>query len=766
MDLERAFRFSSIVLAGAGFASLTLTGELPIGLVLLGLIALTVSLLHLSEWGAGWSVFHWSKETWDLLLVVAFVGFGVDFLWLSQDLLPAGIHFLIFLMVNKLFNLHQRRDFLHLYAISLLQLLAAAALTVEIWYAIAFMTYLLAVIWTLLLYNLRNEAEEARLRGTPVAQQQLSNAVSHPRESKRVEDATVATGSGGATRALPMPGAAITSRFFWATNGIAIGAFCLTLAIFFAIPRIGAGFFQKSRVELIRTSGFSEKVDLSSIGAIKLDQTVVMRVEFPDSPRPAGELLYFRGAAYDFYDGRTWSNTLSMRRAVVPGPEGAFQIADARGGAQPTLRQEILLEPLDTQALFGISAIESIKSSIMVVQSDAMGNLYLPYSAWTRMHYSVRSTLHPIRAEERTGTGFSYPGEITRRFLQLPAMSPRVRELAESVTRTVAHPFDKVMAVERYLEENYRYSLDLGFGAQASAERSNPLEEFLFSRKTGYCEHYATAMVMLLRSIGIPARLLTGFLPGEWNDFGNYFTVRQRDAHAWVEVYFPASGWVTFDPTPSDQLPSGTRVLAQMGRIIDSMRLKWDRFVIQYSFRDQVAVAQGIREGGEKLRSQFSHWTLLVRERFARAGGWLKEIGYHPVAAIAVALVGAAMVAAFGIMMWRRIVWGRQRRSRSGSDGAIVRLYGRMLRVLKGRGFVKATSATPLEFAREVRGQWTEASRFVDPLTNLYCRVRFGQHPLTSEDLQQADSLLRSLQASHTLKRRRQADGGIRRETR
>src|SRR3989454_389608 len=89
-------------------------------------------------------------------------------------------------------------------------------------------------------------------------------------------------------------------------------------------------------------------------------------------------------------------------------------------------------------------------------------------------------------------------------------------------------------------------SLDVGTTMSA-----DPVDDFLFTRKTGYCEHYATAMVVLLRALGIPARLVTGFLPGVWNDFGNYYTIRQQDAHAWVEVYFPLSGWVTFAPTPS-----------------------------------------------------------------------------------------------------------------------------------------------------------------------------------------------------------------------
>jgi hypothetical protein len=472
MDLDRAFRFSSILLAASGFIALILTGELPVSLVLLGLVALTISLLQLSDWGAGWSVIHWSRETWNILLVLAFVGFTVDFLWLSQDLLPAGVHFLILLMVNKLFNLHQRRDFLHLYAISLLELLAAAALTVEIWYAGAFIAYLLAAIWTLLLYHLRNEAEEAALR--------LSTGSDEGSQQRNSSSEPTNPGVAGLS---PMPGV-INARFFWTTNGIAMIAFGLTLAIFFAIPRMGAGFFQKNRMDLIRTSGFSEKVDLSLIGAIKLDQTVVMRVEFPDGTKPAAELLYMRGAAYDFYDGRTWSNTLSQRRVLPRDAEGIFYAAERPRRSQPTLRQDILLEPLDTPALFGLSTIESIKTGFMGIQADAMGNLYLPYSAWNRLQYSVQSTLHPIRDQERATRAFAYPSEILTRFLQLPALSPRVRELAEQVTATVGTAFDRVVMTERHLRENYRYSLDLDPPGQRSIPPmpvTNSFVYFLFS---------------------------------------------------------------------------------------------------------------------------------------------------------------------------------------------------------------------------------------------------------------------------------------------
>src|SRR2546430_10411687 len=214
--------------------------------------------------------------------------------------------------------------------------------------------YVFVAIWTLILYHLRNEAEEAR------AAVQAGKELHDPSPIARP----------------------VTAQLFWTTNGIAVGSFCLTMAIFFLIPRIGAGFFQRDRVDLIRTSGFSEKVDLGVIGAVKLDPTVVMRVELPDQKAPIPEGLYFRGAAYDTYDGRSWANRLAARRLLGRTPDGGFLVPSELTLAVPesaVMRQEILIEALDTTVLFGAAFVESVKGHFGVVQMDGMRGLYLPF---------------------------------------------------------------------------------------------------------------------------------------------------------------------------------------------------------------------------------------------------------------------------------------------------------------------------------------------------------------------------------------------------
>jgi len=379
------------------------------------------------------------------------------------------------------------------------------------------------------------------------------------------------------------------------------------------------------------------------------------------------------------------------------------------------------------------------------VQTDGMGGISLPYFPSTRFQYRAHSIPNHMVEEERLATSFNYPDSVRKHFLQLPTMSTRVTELTRQIIRQAKTPHQIAVAIKQHLRTNYRYSLDVGTSVPVS-----PVEDFLFSRKTGYCEHYATAMVMMLRTVGIPARLVTGFLAGEWNDFGNYYTVRQRDAHAWVEVYFPRSGWITFDPTPSVAALVSNHLWTTFGRVMDSIRLKWDRLVIQYSFADQLAVARGIREGGDSARTEISSFLSIALRWAAAWRTWFAE--HTPVLGWRLLgwMVGSSAIAGVIVMMWRlRKRWMGRHLLEQGlaTQDAIVQLYGRMLRLLASRGLHKNPSDTPLEFSRFATREWSNIGQYVQRLTHLYCRVRFGKVALSPEDLAQANRLLASLRA-------------------
>ena len=722
MPLDQAFRLSSILLAATGLASLTLAIALPLWLLVLAAGAFAMALLRVqlpSGISGAIGQFRFSALTWNIFLLLAFAGFWIDLLLVSRELLPAGIHFLVLLLVNKLSNLDQRRDFLHLYAISLIALLASAALTTQIWYAPFFFVYLVIGVWTLLLYHLLQEQEEM---------------------AEPSQDPTDAAPS-----LLPVPH--LTARFFWTTNAMAAGAFALTLLFFFLIPRVGVGFFQNNHGESLRTTGFSEHVDLGVIGPVKQDPSIVMRVELPDRTAQDSNRapLYLRGVAYNRYDGKSWSNSLPHRRMLTELPEGTFTLrtsgAKSSAVARP-LRQEILLEPLDTTVLFGAPFPTSVKGHFLSVQSDLMGSLSLPIPLHTRSQYTVYSSPTALNAVEKRASALLYPDSILQQYLQVPVMNEQIIELARQITKPATSVAQAVALVHTHLLAHYRYNLDV-----PSLQSSHPLEDFLLTRKTGYCEHYATAMVIMLRSVGIPARLVTGFLASEWNEFGGYYTVRQRDAHAWVEVYFPQSGWITMDPTPPAPEAIGATWWQSANSAMDSIRLKWDRLFIHYSAHDQFTVVQGIREGGEAVRAGLTETlSALSAQGAAIVGRLVTSLTPSGIPHQAVVLL-LALAVTYGVMTILR--WFRNRPTQNSAfstqQQTVITLYTNMLRCCAQRGLTKPASTTSLEFLNHIQARWGEAWPFAHAVTQLYTRVRFGQAPLTDEDLVIAETQLRKL---------------------
>ena len=182
-------------------------------------------------------------------------------------------------------------------------ILASAALTADAWYVLIFLLYLLAAVWTLLLYHLTQETGDT---------------------------SAVVTSSGTAPCHTKFP-SRITHRFFWLTNGTAVMTIALTLTIFFLIPRIGAGMLQKTSGETLRTTGFSDRVDLGTIGSVKQDPQIVMRVELPDQPTVEKDRLYLRGLAYDQYNGRSWNHSETRRRSLSFVAEGKIFLARPTG---------------------------------------------------------------------------------------------------------------------------------------------------------------------------------------------------------------------------------------------------------------------------------------------------------------------------------------------------------------------------------------------------------------------------------------------------
>ena len=724
MPFEQAFALSSVLLATIAFSGLVFSQSVSLWLAFPTAIILMISMLH-----AGGVLFvrramaqvTVSPTLWNVLLMGSFVILLIDLTVISRDLLPAGIHFLVVLLDIKLLTLQQRRDYRHLYAISLMAILAAAALTTDAWYVPVFLLYLLTAVWTLLLYHLTQETGETTAVVTP---------------------------SSTAACLMTSPGR-ITHRFFWLTNGTAVLTITLTLAIFFLIPRIGAGVLQKTSGEALRTTGFSDRVDLGTIGSVKQDPQIVMRIELPDQPAVEKDRLYLRGLAYDQYNGQSWSHSGTRRRSLNLVADGTFFTRPA-GSRLPDsqsipIRQDILLETLDTAVLFAAPFAELVSGEFLTVQADAMSGLHLPFPPSSRIRYSVTSQAPRLVADERIASILAYPDSIRSHYLQVPVGSEQVAGLAYRVSQQATTPFERTLAIQQHLLENYRYSLEAD-----TTTLSHPLEEFLFTRKTGYCEHYATAMVVMLRAVGIPARLVTGFLATEWNEYGSYFTVRQRDAHAWVEVYFPHSGWITMDPTPTVSAAVITTRWEPLSQLGESLRLKWDRLFVHYSAKDQLAVVHGVREGSDALRERVSRWVSLLSAPISQVLSRLTHMvrTFHPgMLGLVTGVIVVGLALLLLILRDRIGLWATTHLPTSHQQLAIVQLYARMVRTVEKHGVNKPSTATASEFARLVEQQWKSAGPIVADVITLYHQGRFSRTPLTPDELSRAVEQVARLQS-------------------
>src|SRR5688500_4365506 len=370
MTLQRASRVSAKLLTLVAFSALVGTGKPPAILIIGGFLVLAISFGQELQWSLKWSLSRLPRAVWNGLLLIAGLITVMDFLWGTQNALQASLYVLVFLMANKLLTLSRLKDFPQLFVIGFLEFLAAAVLTVDLWYAMAFVVYLLTAIWALLLYHLSCEAVQTM----PVAGEARLAYMTVP----------------------------LTTRFFWTTNAIAIVALVVTTSIFLVMPRTGFGFFQQAHGTPIRTSGFSDKVDLGVIGAVKQDPTLVMRVQFPELDGEPAERVYLKGASFDHYTGQSWTNTFPRRRLLAKADEGLFEV-----GARPALKnvlrvqQEILLEALDISVLFGLPFVNEIRAPFASLETDGMGGVWLPHVLPRRLQYAGTSVPSALSNEDR-----------------------------------------------------------------------------------------------------------------------------------------------------------------------------------------------------------------------------------------------------------------------------------------------------------------------------------------------------------------------------
>lgn len=650
-----------------------LTGDIPVWLSLLVLIL--IPSVGLAKEDSRWV--GPARSVTSILAIFYLAFFPLDWLVLSDRLIFAVVHLMFYLKVHTLLHLQTARDRRRLYVLCLLEMLAAASMTITL-------AFLVPLVLFVLLGSLVMLLEQATRYNTTFDEAALFRRAS-------------------------------------ATAGV-LGAAVLVLAgtIFVFLPRSSQAGFRLGGLRGITSTGFSDQIRLGDFGEIKRSREVVMRVLVDE--RQEAPAARWRGAAYDRYFDGEWSMSLKGMSELPRSELGEFLLN--RPSNDDGISSEVFLEPLDTDLIFLPPASLRLSTSLPSVFVDAYLAVRTARSRRAGRRYTVewRSEAAP----DSTSLGAVRLGYDTREYyLQVPPLSDGFHELVQEVVPVGLSVRETAAAVERYLESEYGYTL-----TTPTRVRADPLEDFLFEARGGHCEFFATAMVMMVRERGIPARIVTGFQAGEINDLGNFEVVRKENAHAWVEVFDRRLGWLTVDPTPPATSVAATSSFAFVTQSIDSLRMLWDMYVITFDYERQRGVWR--RAGG------VLGWTATV------AG---ETIYFVRQQAKVLASIGSAILLIFVLASTRmgRTWWTKLRfrwpyrpwTIRTTGPESAVRFYGDLLTRLEKMGFRRAPGVTPAEYAYSLESQLPGLSE----LTRLYYHVRFGGLDLGRRELARAERL-------------------------
>src|SRR5437868_2363385 len=387
------------------------------------------------------------------------------------------------------------------------------------------------------------------------------------------------------------------------------------------------------------STGASSSVDLHFRG--RLGDAPVMYVR-------TGAPAYWRGLVFDEYRDGAWTTTNRGYREMQPYVPPRFMPPAPPHNLGTFVQTFRVLRPLPG-VINAAYPIQSLYAPVAALREDAYGTFHTPDALRPGQTYSVVSYLpnltpNALRADEMGRVPDNNPA-----YLDSEGRSAQARRLALEVTNGATNEFDVVMALTNHLQRNYRYTLDL---PRVPTGR-DPVDWFLFDVKTGYCEQFATAETLMLRSLGIPARLATGYATGDYDPILNQAVVREHDAHAWVEVWFSGHGWVPVDPTPGVSPLAATKFPSH-----------W---------------------AGGGIARLIPHLSI---------GAPAAALGSLGVLAVVPPAIAIALIAVLGYAWLRRRGWTRRRRAQPG-ESELLRLYERLQRRLSRR---RAPPETPLEY--------------------------------------------------------------------
>ncbi len=670
-SVERFFQFSLLGLVTSGYLAVAGSGALDRSTMILAACALILRALVIT--GFVRMEIPDRLVNWVTILYIGF--YFVDYFFISRDMLTGTVHLMFFLAIAKILTAKTNRDYLYTAAIAFVELLAAAILSSSLSFFAFLALYLLFAIAAFTSAEIRRSLQ----RSTRISR------ASRIRFSPRLATLSVS---------------------------ITAGILLLTAGLFFVLPRTANAALRHLVSSRYHLTGFSNEVLLGDIGDIQADSRAILHVKSYSREFPPN--LKWRGAALTQFDGHKWSDA-SRQGETMAVEHGTIPLADEwqrrRIGRRVLYRVD--MNTTDSDAVFIAGVPEFVNIGAGRLMRTSTGGYRLGYVPTESVRYEVSSFIGSPLTLDAPRHWEIHSSERARN-LQLPAIDGRIPELARNVTRDELTDWQRAQSLQNYLRRSYAYSLEL-----SSVSAPDPLADFLFSRRKGHCEYFASALAVMLRTLDIPARIVNGFQSGTFNPVSGQYVIRASDAHSWVEAFFPDRGWVGLDATPT---ASGApkNLFSKIGLYLDAADTFWQEWVMSYDLGHQVTLAQRLEETTRRLHWELASPTVNWTSWAAAVTGWMKKYGGIS--------TGSVLSAVILVAFRRRIYeWSRLRRIRSGgavaSDGTA--LYNRMLEIMRRRGFEKPGWFTPEEFVGTLPP--SPVSALVAQFTETYEAVRFGR---------------------------------------
>jgi transglutaminase-like putative cysteine protease len=563
----------------------------------------------------------------------------------------------LFLWVQVLhsFDVPRRRDLAFSVAASMILMAEAGSLSLTTSFGVFLVPYGLLAVWWLYLSH-RSQAQEVATPST-IVRSNTGTGTGIPMRALAGTLALVLAATSAIFLALPrLPGVMIATPPFALAKRVAVPGFTGAVVNPGLVAQQGGGALHFSPDVY---PGYGQSVDIGVRG--RLSNRIVMKVR---SPQPA----LWRAQAYDRFDGERWTASDTETTPVDSGGPGAANVTVPglpRAAETRQVVQTFFVQSQQPNVVFAAWQPRQVYFPAPLLRVDSYGSIRSPILLEGGMIYSVVSDVPVTTPEVLRSQLPQWPESVLRQYTQLPRDLPgRVVALAHAITDPYPATYDKVMAVQRWLRTNTAYDLSI----PPDPPGVDGVDEFLFVRRRGFCEQIASAMAVLLRAVGIPTRFAVGFGPGERNLLTGYYEVRESDAHAWVEVDYPESGWVEYDPTfgVPDAAPGAAglfilpQVLHAIGGFVARVVPGPVKAVVAASGRALAAAAQ----------AAWRWWPVSVAVAFS-------------------ALLGAAT--------WRR------RRTRGPPRAGPTAAFDSLCRTFGRRGMPRSAARTPAEYLRHIQ---------------------------------------------------------------